>query len=313
MNILILKPSSLGDIINGLQVAQSIKEQLPGCHIDWVVRDRFAPIVSQCNVIDTIFLFNRRKGLRSFIRLLKEIRKKEYDYVLDFQGLARTGVMTYFARGKYKLGRSDARELSFFAYDKRVPLPASGKMSHAVDILLQFLPEMGLKGELLGTLRFNSHSLEAIDVRLKGSVSPIVMIPNSRQARKEWGGFVELARKILEHYGDQLVVWDSHMANNTLGLEAYEHFINVSGKTSIEDMISLVAGARLVIANDSGPMHLAAAMGRPILGLFGPTASHRFGPYPLSRGSNHVLEAPGGDLGELSVESVFQAVKKILN
>lgn len=312
MNILIIKPSSLGDIILGLQVAQSIKEQLPNCHIDWVVRDRFAPIVTQCNTIDRVFLFQRGKGLKPFIQLLKSIRETEYDYVLDFQGLARSGVMTFFAHGLQKLGRSDSRELSSLAYYQTVPLPPSGKMSHAADILLQFLPQMGLKPVLLGKLSYKTHSLTPIDPRLTPNNHPIVIIPTSRQPKKEWQKFAELTQKILDHYPSQTVVWDSHVTISAPEFESNSNFINTTGKTTIEDMISLIAQARLVIANDSGPMHLAAAMEKPVLGIFGPTPAQRFGPYPLSRKTNHIIEAPDGDLSALTADAVFAAVDKIL-
>src|SRR4051812_25015503 len=150
-DILIIKPSSLGDIVHGLQVATSLKAQRPDLRISWVVREIFAPIVRACEAVDRVFVFERNAGAKGFLRLTKELRKLKFDYVFDFQGLLRTGLMTSRTHAKKKVGRSDAREMSGLFYDEKVPLPADGKRSHAIDILLQFAPVLGLKPELRGT------------------------------------------------------------------------------------------------------------------------------------------------------------------
>src|SRR5882724_11958915 len=132
--LLIIKPSSLGDIVNALKVATSLKAQVEGLRISWVVREIFAPIVRACEAVDHVYVFERSGGAKGFIRLMKEIRKKNFDYVFDMQGLLRTGLMTSRVRAKRKVGRSDAREMSGIFYGEKVPLPPDGKRSHAVDI-----------------------------------------------------------------------------------------------------------------------------------------------------------------------------------
>lgn len=311
MKLLIIKPSSLGDIVHGLQIAQSIKEQSPASSIDWVVRDRFSPLVENCNAIDDVFYFQRRKGLRAFINLISEIRKKEYDYILDFQGLARSGTLTFFAKGKKKIGRSDAREGSRLAYHETVPLPKNGKMSHAVDVLLEFLPKIGLRKELGKGVSYKKNNVSHIDERLADK-SPIVIIPNSRDSRKEWGSFKELTLKILEKYPKDVVLWDSHIPTSCRDLETCDRFINATGKTNIEEMIGLVNSAKVVIANDCGPMHLAAVMKKPIVAIFGPSPAERFGPYPLDSSNHFIVKAPSGDLSQLAVGDVYQIVEKAL-
>src|SRR6185436_16564049 len=135
--LLIIKPSSLGDIVNGLQVATSLKAQRDGLRISWVVREIFSPIVRACAAIDQVYVFERNAGAKGFLRLMKEIRKTTFDYVFDLQGLLRTGLMTSRARAKKKVGRTDAREMAGMFYDEKVPLPPEGKRSHAMEILLQ--------------------------------------------------------------------------------------------------------------------------------------------------------------------------------
>src|ERR1700712_5045289 len=109
--LLIIKPSSLGDIVHGLQVAASLKAQRDDLRISWVVREIFAPIVRACESIDHIYVFERSGGAKAFLKLVRDLRKTKFDYVFDFQGLLRTGLMTSRVRAGKKIGRSDAREM----------------------------------------------------------------------------------------------------------------------------------------------------------------------------------------------------------
>lgn len=175
--LLIIKPSSLGDIVQALQVATSLKAQRPDLRISWVVREIFAPIVRACEAVSHVYVFERNAGAKGFLKLTKEVRKTKFDYVFDMQGLLRTGLMTSRTLAKKKVGRSDAREMSGFFYDQKVPLPPDGKRSHAVDILLQFCPVLDCKPELRGHLKFrevDSLNLRFADAR--GGVKPLSLI-----------------------------------------------------------------------------------------------------------------------------------------
>ncbi|MCR6656376.1 MAG: hypothetical protein NVV63_11300 [Opitutus sp.] len=133
-DILIIKPSSLADIVHGLQVATSMKAQRDDLRISWIVRDIYAPLVRSCEAVDHAYVFERNGGTKGFLRLISEVRKTKFDYVFDFQGLLRSGLMTSRVRATKKVGRSDAREMSGMFYDQRVPLPPGGrKKSRARD------------------------------------------------------------------------------------------------------------------------------------------------------------------------------------
>src|SRR5580692_10594390 len=135
--LLIIKPSSLGDIVQGLQVATSLKAQRSDLRISWIVREMFAPIVRACEAIDHVYVFDRAGGAKGFLRLMREVRQTKFDYVFDMQGLLRTGLMTKRVRAKHKVGRSDAREWAGLFYTEKVQLPPGGRRSHSMDILLQ--------------------------------------------------------------------------------------------------------------------------------------------------------------------------------
>ncbi len=114
--LLIIQPFSLGGVAHGLQVAASIKAQQPGWNISWIVRDLFAPLMRASTVVDRVYVFRRHDGARSFLRLMREVRRKEFDVVMDMQGLLRSGLMAKWSRAKRKIGRADAREGAALLY-----------------------------------------------------------------------------------------------------------------------------------------------------------------------------------------------------
>jgi len=304
--LLLIKPSSLGDIVHGLQVATSLKAQHAGLRISWVVREIFSPIVRACSAIDKVYVFERNGGAKGFLRLMKELRQTKFDYVFDMQGLLRTGLMTSRVRAKKKIGRSDAREMAGIFYDQKVPLPPKGKRSHALDILLQFCPVLGAKPERKGTLKFREIDrlkLRFADTRDGGK--PILMFPESRRAEKCWGGFKQLTELILKEGRNRKVIWaGSSYVHDRTGYPPAQ-FFNLTGNTSLLSLPALIQRAEWVIANDSGPMHLAAALGVRVLGIFGPTDPLLFGPYPFSAPGNVVIQAPVGDLKLLPARDVY--------
>lgn len=334
-SILVIKPSSLGDIIHALQVVESLRCQMSEVSVTWVVRDTFAPLVEACDTVDEVLIFERKSGLSAFRRLLSEIKSRHFDWVLDMQGLARSGLMTLAADcpRANKLGRSDAREFSSFAYGRKVPLPTStiaavgnerplealdsdgvyhpsgqeqgGVNAHAVDILLEFLPLLGLKKRIEGALSFRP---SAQGQPGKAHEAAVLLFPSSRRAEKEWPYFKELASNLVLEDGLD-VVWSDSKKIPAPNLPE-DHFTDLSGKTSLLDMVQLIQNASIVVCNDSGPMHLAAAMRKKVIAVFGPTNPERFGPYPLSHPQHFVLAAPSADLHQLPVERVASVVKR---
>jgi ADP-heptose:LPS heptosyltransferase len=304
LQILIIKPSSLGDIVHGLQVATSLKAQRSDLRISWIVRDIFAPLVRACEAVDQVYVFQRDGGLGGFMALMREVRKTDFDFVFDFQGLLRSGLMTARAHGERKVGRADAREGAGFFYDETVPLPLDGRRSHALEILLQFCPALNCAAALRGEVRFRD--LERLNLGyVEGPQGMILMFPDSRRAEKRWNGFKQLTDLLVRDGSGRKVVWagNNYIPNNetyTGGL-----FLNLTGNTSLASLAALVKKADWVISNDSGPMHLAAAMGVRTLGIFGPTDPRQYGPYPLTAPTNHVVQAPLGDLKLLTVREVY--------
>jgi heptosyltransferase I len=312
MKILIIKPSSLGDIVHGLMVAQSIREQLPGCTLHWVAGRRFAPLVQGCPTVHGVLVFARWGGVWGFLRLVREIRREHYDYVLDFQGLARSGLMTRFSRAGVRIGRADAREGARLAYQQTTPALPGNSRVHAVEILLQFLPLLGLHAKLGPPLQFSPEPLPRVQARLSGR-KPLVMAVHSRHRSKEWKGFAQLTRLLRERRPDLPVIWCGQRAEPIpTDLAVDSGFSNLTRQTTLGQMVGLLQAARAVVSNDSGPMHIAAAVGTPLVACFGPTDPALYGPYPLDRPTHRVLQAPEGNLARLEVPVVLDAVDWLL-
>src|SRR5581483_7085222 len=260
---------------------------------------------------DRVYMFERYAGAKGFIRLTKDLRKTKFDYVFDMQGLLRTGLMTSRVHAEHKVGRSDAREWSGVFYNEKVPLPPDGKRSHALEILLQFCPVLGAKPELRGTLRFRE--MDSLNLKFahgRGGEKPIVMFPDSRRAEKCWGGFKQLTEFLVREDKSRKVVWAGNNYVHDRGAYPPAQFVNLTGNTSLLSLPALIKRSDWVIANDSGPMHLAAALGVKVLGIFGPTDPRRFGPYPLNAPTNIVVQAPVGDLRLLSAKDVYSRLQR---
>ncbi|MCR5184291.1 MAG: glycosyltransferase family 9 protein [Opitutales bacterium] len=311
--ILIIKPSSLGDILHALQVVESLRQRMGEgtVEITWVVREIFEPLVAATETVQRTIVYNRKEGLLGIWKLGRRLRKERFDIVLDMQGLARSGFWTLCAKAPLKLGRGDAREGARFCADKLTAAPAGGfKHAHAVDILAQFLPMLGFSSQLIGSVKFTGASLsEAIEKKLR-SREAILLFPDSRRAEKEWPYFVELTRLLLLAFPQNVVCWVGQSA--LVPAEDYAtdgRFINLMGQTKLLDVPALIARAKFCVTNDSGPMHIAAAMNVPVLGIFGPTSPELYGPFPPTRENNRVLVAPDGDLKKLPATVVADNCK----
>jgi hypothetical protein len=214
--------------------------------------------------------------------------------------------MTSRTLAKHKVGRTDAREMAGVFYQQKVPLPPDGRRSHALDILLQFCPVLGAKAELRGSLKFReveSLNLKFVDGR--SGAKPILMFPDSRRAEKRWGGFKQFTEILLREDRSRKVVWAGNNYLPDRSAFPPSQFLNLTGNTSLVSLPALIRRAEWVITNDSGPMHLAAALGMRTFGIFGPTDPRLFGPYPLNAPSNFVVQAPVGDLKLLPAKEVY--------
>jgi ADP-heptose:LPS heptosyltransferase len=310
-SLLVIKPSSLGDIVHALQVVQTLARERPECRISWVVRERFAGLVQAAPFVHETIIFRRRDGWGAFLQLLRQLRKRRFDAVWDMQGLLRSGLMTAAVRSPQKWGRLDAREGAGFFYHHRVDLPEGAGSHHALDILQQFLRADDVKPRL----EYPLHLKPGPEMPWQGFFAGdprnrFVMFTDSRGAEKQWPRFNELTALIFQSIPDSRIAWCAGQPAKPEVAVPADRFLNLTG-CPMDEMIALVRQPAIFIGNDSGPMHLSAASGNRVLAIFGPSSPQRFGPYPTKAPKHRMVQAPGGQLEKLHPAVVLTVLQDL--
>jgi ADP-heptose:LPS heptosyltransferase len=297
--LLVLKPSSLGDIVLGLQVIAELRARRSDLEISWVVRDIFAEVVQRSGLVENSIIYERKRGLGGLWSCCRAIgRSGRYDALWDFQGLLRSALMAKAAHSRRKIGRFDCREGAGFFYGQRVPLPAN---PHAAEILAQFLPTLGVPPSVCRPLHFSVPDPLPIadDGRLR-----VLIAPESRGGGKEWPHYDQLTGYLCGRFPDWDFLWLGLRRNPCPIAEKFPNFHDLRGQTSLPQLLGLVERSSATIANDSACLHIAAALRKPVLGIFLRTDPLRYGPYPLADPNHFVAQNP---------PPLFPELKKFLN
>ncbi len=334
MKILVIKPSSLGDVIHALPFLKAIKDSYPESHVDWVISRNLKGLLEDNPLISSLIIFNKDawKKPRNIFKTFKEIRsfKKRlsenyYEIVVDLQGLLRSGLITHSTPGALKIGFDDAREGSRFFYGKKV---ATDGAVHAVDKNLLIAKTIGASPKKIGfPLYVSDEARNNIQNLLKGINDYILIAPSSRWPSKRWPPehFASLISKI----GMPVVITGSPAEKNVVTAitdESPGATINLCGKTDMKELVALIDGAKAIVSNDSGPMHIAAALNKPVIALFGPTDYEKTGPYGWQNSKDlHVLRSPvkcspcfkrrcddQECMSKITVETVYNVLRKYL-
>jgi heptosyltransferase I len=328
--ILIIKPSALGDIILALPALSAIKHSFPQASVSWLVRPEFAPLITGHPYIDDIILFDRKRlskwwydadSFKAFSSLVKQLKAGQFDLVFDFQGLFRTGYFSWVTGCKRRFGMAGAREMAHLFYTDKISQDASS--IHLVDYYLKMVEAAGAKqGEVEFELPEDKGAAESVSKLLKSQGMDrnyAVIVPGAAQPNKRWPieRFAELAEKINSRFGLQIIATGSQGERGYIDAIG-KRVINLAGKTSVRELVPLMKGASLVVSNDTGPGHIAAAVDVPIVMIFGPTNPARVCPYkrpdcvvavePNERGMNADSYDPRHDIRHITVEQVFETV-----
>ena len=299
--ILIIKPSSLGDIIHALPLLHELKTKFPSLKVSWLINKEYAPLLENHPLIESLYLFDRHKWgktrnvittCREYWQLVKKIRAAQFDIIIDLQGLLRSGVTSYLSGSVIRIGLSDAREGSSFFYTERIRV--HDKKRHAVD-------RYKMIGSLLGIpsgqpvkfpLKFLEEDVNMItDFLSKNSLSTselvIAVNPNARWASKRWPAekFGQLSDILIEKFNGRIVFVGApsekdYVESIIKGMR--NKAVNAAGITTLPSLGVLLRKVHLFITNDSGPMHVGVAVDVPIVALFGPTDPEKTGPYGIN-------------------------------
>jgi lipopolysaccharide heptosyltransferase I len=290
VKVLILKPSSLGDVVHALPVLRLLKRHRPDAEIHWWLDAGLVPLLEGDPDLTGVIPFQRRRWSAPrywgelFDHVL-ELRRQRFDWVIDLQSLARSAIIAWLVNGRFTIGLDDAREGARGFYDVVVPRP--GVNAHAVDWYLAVLPVLNVPVDWKFTWLPERASVAAA-VRQKWPIAGerfIAIQPGARWANKRWpvewyGRLVaELHR---ERPGIRFVIFgdaSERSLGEVVAAAAPRACLDLTGRTTIPEMVEWLRLCEVLVTNDTGPMHVAAALGRPVIALFGPTEPGRTGPY----------------------------------
>ena len=288
--------------MHGMRIVRQIKIAFPESEIHWVIKKGLEGILDTVGWVDKYFIFERGRGLLSYLKLISEIRKFEYDCCLDLQGLLRSSVITKFSNSDLKLGRSDGREFSTLFYNT-VGLSHKNLQIHAIARLTDFLPELGItKFDENLPLDLNSNSKFKNTIPAKS----IILFPESRRSEKVWPFFKELAIELNKISQWKVIIAGNHKDNR------FPNCMDIRENITLSDLPSIINKASLIICNDSAPLHIASALQKNLVALFGPTKPEMYGPYPLDHQNNIIIRSLTGRVKDIKLNSVLDATIRLL-
>lgn len=344
MNILIVKMSAIGDVIHTLPALNAIRNHFPKAHITWLVEEAAADLVIGHTALDRVIVSKRKRWVKALFSssfpgaarkissFVRELRDTEYDLVIDFQGLLKSGAMVMLARGKQKAGFDKGMhhaESSHIFYNKKIP-PVSMEI-HALKRGLMVVEALGIPGDNIEyKLPVTPDDRAALGILLKENgvdfKAPLICInPQATWETKLWdnGKFARLSDQIQETYGAHIVFTGGpgdRSVIDTIMAMATRPCVNLAGLTTLKTLAALYQRTDLLVTTDTGPMHLGAAAGTRVVAIFGSTAPWRTGPY----GNDHVVVRSNlgcapcfqrkcshrGCMEDITVYQVMSAVKK---
>ncbi len=299
MNILIVKLSAIGDVIHTLPALAALRKLYPDANITWVIEETSSDLITNHPHLDRVIVSRRKRWIDDFKHgrivkpfnemksFVKELKEQSYDLVIDFHGLLKSAVVVFLSSGKKKLGYDSMQEMSGLFLNEKIPEDMD---KHAVDRYLDFLRYLGAEVKepefFIPVQKENINRIEGflqtdgIDIKDRFvAVSPIALWDTKLWEDEK---FARLCDRIAEELKVRVVFTGSDR-RKLESIQSRMRFpaVNLGGETTLRDLAYLYRLSSLVITTDSGPMHIAAAVGTPVVALFGPTDPSRTGPYGM--------------------------------
>ena len=295
--IALLKPSALGDIVHSLPVLTALRVRFPAARITWVVNTAYEPLIRNHPDLTDTLPFDRsafKRGLWHSIRyglsFGAELRGRRFDLVIDLQGLLRTGLMCLASGAPVRVGFANAREGSRYAYTHKVRVPDADRI-HAVDRYWRIAETLGAGG-IPKRFHVPLDPVEVESVRAELAELPrpwIAVAAGAKWITKRWPTehFASLLNRAHAHFGGTAIFVGAGDDTHLTG-EVIQQFSGTArdftGKTSLPRLAALLAKCDVMLANDTGPLHLAAALGTPCVAPYTCTRVTLHGPYGSQSG-----------------------------
>lgn len=292
-HILFVKPSSLGDIVHAMPALAALRQTFPQARITWLVKRQWAELVERIDGVDRVWAID--PGLAGWLSQVPRLRKEQFDIAVDLQGLFRSAAIGWSSGAPERIGFANGREGSPWFYSRLVPVPTSEM--HAVDRYLLVADALGRPSERKAEFRFRimRADRDAVERLLEQhgvmrGAPWIAMNVSARWPTKRWpvASFAAAADCIQrENLGRVVLIGGPDERADAVEVQRLmqEQAVDLTGVTAIGLLPALLSQAAALITNDSGPMHIAAAVKTPVVALFGPTSAVRTGPY----GSGHLV------------------------
>jgi lipopolysaccharide heptosyltransferase I len=288
--IAIIKPSALGDIAHSLPVLSALRQLFPTAHISWIVNRGYAPILEGHPDLNEIIPFDRgafRKGWITgsiaYSRFLRHLRSQRFDLVIDLQGLLRTGLMALASGAAVRIGLATAREFSSLCYTHRIDDRIG--VRHAVDRYWRVIEALGDAPTKTFHAPVQADARLWARDRLQAQPRPWLAVGvGSRWLTKRWPPehFAALVRRAQSQFGGTAVFVgtpeEASLAEHAASL-VHGPMLQLTGKTTLPQLVALLSECDAMIANDTGPLHLAVALGRPVVAPYTCTLPEKTGPY----------------------------------
>jgi lipopolysaccharide heptosyltransferase I len=324
--ILLIKLSAVGDVVHTIPVLNKLRRRYPAAQLDWLITPAIAELLRHNPAINNIIEFEREAWstpwrLKPFVaygRLAARLRASAYDLVVDMHGQFRTAALTLATRAPARIGFDrprvsvweasprkfpeqarkhawqGAREGSWLAYTHHIPVPTLDL--HAVDRYLNVGPILGLDDDPADfTFPIPQSAVSSVDALLSQNgvnrANFVVMAPGTVWETKHWGSekFAQVARHFLSKSLAVVLIGSQRERAVCEDVAALAPgAVDLAGMTTLSELAALIRRSIISITNDSGPMHLAVALDRPVISIFGPTDPMWIGPY---RRTGAVLQA----------------------
>jgi len=334
MNIAIIKLSSIGDVIHALPVATALRVAFPDARLTWVVEVRESALLRDHPHLDEIIPVDTRRWRRliwsprgaaearnDVARLHQRMRDVRFDVAIDLQGLIKSGLLTAFTGARLRIGFAATRcwePLNALFTNHRVTPPRSAR--HVIEQYCSLLTPLGVANPRVSFTVPRSVSAEArIDeffaaegVRSHDAI--VALVPGARRENKRWPifHFRALADRLRAEAGARVVVvWGpgEEEAARRIASGLWSKPL-VAPRTDLDELTALARSCSVLVGGDTGPLHLAAAVGTPAVGLYGPTPADRNRPYGQhGRG----LQSPDGLMASITPEMVWENVAEFLS
>jgi lipopolysaccharide heptosyltransferase I len=289
--VCIIKPSSLGDVIHAMPILKALRQRWPAAHLAWVVNHPFRQLLEGHAALDELIVHDRSPksgglpGLRGSAGLFRELARGRFDLTIDLQGLLRSALMTAATRAPVRVGMADAREGARWFYTHRVD--ASRLRLHAVERIRRVA---AVFGAFLDEPRFDlpispEHACWASEILAPLPTPRVILNMGARWLTKRWPPthFAEIARRAAAVYGASLIAVgsgeDRPLVDALARAAAPIEILNLCGRTNLLQLAALAAQSDLLISNDTGPLHIAAAAGACVVGIYTCTDPRLTGPF----------------------------------